>query len=111
MGECMTTESLIQSKIRVALSQDGHKVFRANVGKVRMADGRFFDTGLPKGFSDLFGFRKDGQIFFIEVKNETGRVRPEQKQFLEMMRSFGALTGVVRSPEDALGIVNEQRDK
>ena len=45
----MTTESLIQSKIRVALSQDGHIVFRANVGKVRMTDGRFFDTGLPNG--------------------------------------------------------------
>ena len=102
----MTTESLIQSKIRVALSQDGHIVFRANVGKVRMTDGRFFDTGLPKGFSDLFGFRKDGQIFFIEVKNETGRVRPEQKQFLETMRSFGALAGVARSPEEALEIVN-----
>ena len=102
----MTTESLIQSKIRVALSQNGHRVFRANVGKVRTADGRFFDTGLPKGFSDLFGFRKDGQIFFIEVKNETGHVRPEQKQFLETMRSFGALAGVARSPEEALEIVS-----
>lgn len=107
----MTTESLIQSKIRVALSQAGHIVFRANVGKVRMADGRFFDTGLPKGFSDLFGFRKDGQIFFIEVKNETGRVRPEQKLFLETMRSLGAVAGVARSPEDALRIVNGQRNK
>lgn len=105
----MTTESLIQSKIRVALSQDGHIVFRANVGKVRMTDGRFFDTGLPKGFSDLFGFRKDGQIFFIEVKNETGCVRPEQKQFLETMRSLGALAGVARSPEDALKIIREEK--
>ena len=105
----MTTESLMQSKIRVALSQDGHIVFRANVGKVRMTDGRFFDTGLPKGFSDLFGFRKDGQIFFIEVKNETGRVRPEQKQFLETMRSLGALAGVARSPEDALKIIREEK--
>ena len=103
----MTTESLIQSKIRVALSQDGHIVFRANVGKVRMADGRFFDTGLPKGFSDLFGFRKDGQIFFIEVKNETGKVRPEQEKFIEQMKKRGALAGVARSVEDAMEIVNE----
>lgn len=75
----MTTESLIQNQIRVGLSKAGHMVFRANVGKVKTADGRFFDTGLPKGFCDLFGFKPDGQIFFIEVKNETGRVRPEQK--------------------------------
>ncbi|EPZ45354.1 hypothetical protein HMPREF1229_0682 [Streptococcus pyogenes GA40634] len=38
----MTTESLIQNQIRVGLSQAGHMVFRANVGKVKTADGRFF---------------------------------------------------------------------
>lgn len=81
-------------------------MFRVNVGKVRTADGRYFDTGLPKGFSDLFGFRPDGRIFFIEVKNETGRVRPEQEKFMEVMASRGALVGVARSVEDALKIVN-----
>lgn len=102
----MTTESLIQNKIRVALSQAGYMVFRANVGKVKTADGRFFDTGLPKGFCDLFGFKPNGQIFFIEVKNETGRIRPEQKNFMEVMASKGALAGVARSVDDALKIVN-----
>ena len=103
----MTTESLIQNQIRVGLSKAGHTVFRANVGKVRMADGRYFDTGLPKGFPDLFGFRPDGRIFFIEVKNETGKVRPEQKIFIEKIRKRGALVGVARSVEEALEIVNE----
>lgn len=103
----MTRESLIQNQIRVALSKAGYMVFRANVGKVRTTDGRFFDTGLPKGFPDLFGFRPDGQIFFIEVKNEKGRVRPEQTKFMEIMKQRGALVGVARSVEDALGIVNE----
>lgn len=103
----MTTESLIQNQIRVGLSQAGHMVFRANVGKVKTAEGRFFDTGLPKGFCDLFGFKPDGQVFFIEVKNETGRVRPEQKKFMEVMASKGALVGVARSVEDALKIVND----
>lgn len=103
----MTTESLIQNQIRVAISQAGHMIFRANVGKVRTSDGRVFDTGLPKGFPDLFGFRPDGRIFFIEVKNETGKVRPEQKIFIEQMRKRGALAGVARSVEDAMRIVNE----
>ncbi|HGH8651635.1 TPA: VRR-NUC domain-containing protein, partial [Streptococcus pyogenes] len=39
----------MQNLIRMELSQAGHMVFRANVGKVKTADGRFFDTGLPKG--------------------------------------------------------------
>ncbi|SQE92964.1 phage protein [Streptococcus pyogenes] len=103
----MTTESLIQNQIHVVLSRAGHMVFRANVGKVKTADGRFFDTGLPKGFCDLFGFKPNGQIFFIEVKNETGRIRPEQKKFMEVMASRGALVGVARSVEDALKIIND----
>ncbi len=106
----MESEQKIQNDIRVALSETGNLVFRANVGKVRMSDGRWFDTGLPKGFSDLFGFRSDGQIFFIEVKNQKGRVRPEQKIFLERAKSQGALAGVARSVEDALGIVNGKQN-
>lgn len=102
----MTTESSIQNQIRVALSKAGYIVFRINVGKVRMADGRWFDTGAPKGFSDLFGFRPDGQVFFIEVKNEIGKVRQDQKQFMEAMKKRGALVGVARSVEEALEIVN-----
>ena len=104
----MTTESLIQNQIRVGLSKAGHTVFRANVGKVRTADGRYFDTGLPKGFTDLFGFRSDGRIFFIEVKNKTGKLRPEQKIFIENIRKRGALAGVARSVEDAMEIVNAE---
>ncbi|HFI0332290.1 TPA: VRR-NUC domain-containing protein [Streptococcus suis] len=102
----MTTESLIQNQIRVGLSKAGHAVFRVNVGKVKMQNGRWFETGVPKGFSDLFGFRPDGRIFFIEVKNETGKLRPEQKIFIEQMRKRGALAGVARSVADAMEIVN-----
>ena len=103
----MTTESSIQNQIRVALSKAGYMVFRINVGKVRMVDGRWFDTGAPKGFSDLFGFRPDGQVFFIEVKNEIGKVRQYQKEFMKAMKKRGVLVGVARSVEDALKIVRE----
>lgn len=102
----MATESLIQNKIRVELSKAGYMVFRINVGKIRMADGRWFETGAPKGFCDLFGFRPDGQIFFIEVKNEKGRLRDDQKKFMEAMKKRGALVGVARSVEDAMRIVD-----
>lgn len=95
----------IQNAIRLALNPYA-VVFRGNVGKIRLPDGRYFNTGLPKGFSDLFGFRKsDGKIFFIEVKNEKGKLRKEQKHFLETMRNYGAITGVARSPEEAIQII------
>ncbi|RLU42093.1 VRR-NUC domain-containing protein [Streptococcus iniae] len=103
----MTQEHTIQNQIRVGLSKVGHTVFRINVGKVKMQNGRWFETGVPKGYCDLSGFRKgDAKAFFIEVKNEKGRVRPEQKKFIENMQSRGALAGVARSVDDALRIVN-----
>ena len=69
-------------------------------------DGRYFNTGVPKGFSDLFGFRKsDGRSVFIEVKTQKGRPTQEQKHFLEMMRKAGAIAGVCRSAEDAVSLV------
>lgn len=105
----MMEEHAIQNCIRIALSPYA-TVFRANVGKVFTPDGRFFDTGLPKGFSDLFGFRhSDGRIFFIEVKTPAGRVSSEQKNFIEQMRRSGAIAGVARSAEDALKIIQEER--
>lgn len=84
----------------------GHMIFRANVGKVKMDNGGWFDTGLPKGFPDLFGFRKsDGKIFFIECKNETGKLRAEQKQFANTIKKWPVLYGVARSVDDALAII------
>ncbi|OEH55918.1 hypothetical protein AQ616_18955 [Oceanobacillus sp. E9] len=95
----------IQNSIRLALNPYA-VIFRNNVGRVRMADGRFFDTGLPKGYSDLSGFRKsDGKMVFIEVKNENGILRNDQKHFLNEMSKYPVIAGVARSPEEAIEIV------
>ncbi|MCY9807477.1 VRR-NUC domain-containing protein [Lentilactobacillus senioris] len=103
----MTREQKIQNDIRVAVSQAGCTIFRANVGKVLMENGRWFDTGLPKGYPDLFGFRNsDGRFFFIECKNETGKLRDDQKRFAAMLKKYpNVLYGVARSVDDALKIV------
>ena len=97
-------EKHIQKDIRQALSYTC-EVFRANVGVFRRGD-RFVNTGLPKGFPDLFGFRRsDGKMFLIEVKNVKGRLSKEQKLFGELMKEQNVLYGVARSVEDALKIV------
>ncbi|WP_255287017.1 VRR-NUC domain-containing protein [Bacillus toyonensis] len=97
----------VQNSIRLALNPYAI-VFRANVGTFKTEDGRTVSTGLPKGFSDLFGYRKsDGKMFFIEVKNEKGRLRPDQKHFIETMHKNGAIAGVARSPEDAIELIRK----
>ena len=67
-------------------------------------------TGLPKGFPDLFGYRKsDGRIIFIEVKTAKGRIRPEQVKFLEQVKKDGCLAGVARSVADARKIIEADK--
>ena len=99
-------EKNIQNDIRLAISTIA-VVFRANVGRFITNDGRYIQTGLPNGFSDLFGFlKKDGRAFFLEVKTDKGRLSKEQSNFLEQMSKYGAITGVVRSVEEAMEVLS-----
>jgi hypothetical protein len=124
-------EHEIQNAIRLTISEAQLATcFRANVGEayigdsiVKNSDGsititkpRRFNTGLPKGFTDLLcvipvTITADmvGQTLaiagFIEVKTPQGRVRKEQKEFIECMQRLGARAGVARSPEDAIKIL------
>ena len=101
----MTEEHEIQNEIRLALA-DTCMIFRGNVGAGCTKDGRYFSTGLPKGFSDLFGFRKsDGKAVFIEVKTPKGRPTKEQLDFLYTMNKNGAIAGLCRSAEDAINLI------
>lgn len=43
-----------------------------------------------------------GRFFGIEVKGPKGRLRKEQKQWLEMAKGYGAVAGVARNTEEAL---------
>ena len=101
----MTEEHRIQNEIRAAVS-DYCVIFRMNVGEGLTKDGRFFSTGVPRGFSDLFGVRKsDGRAVFIEVKTPTGRVSAQQSKFIKSMRACGAIAGICRSVEDAITLI------
>ena len=71
--------------------------------------------GLQPGSSDLIGWRtvtitpemvgQQVAVFTsIEVKTPTGRIRPEQQQWLDAVQAAGGIAGVARSVEDALRI-------
>lgn len=71
-----------------------------------MVDGRIFSTGVPNGYSDLSGFRKsDGKAVFIEVKNAKGKLREDQKKFLEEISQYDVICGVARNPQEAVKLV------
>lgn len=87
------SETDLMRQIMVALSADGHFVARANVGLFFTADGRPVKTGLPKGFSDLFGHRlSDCRAFYLEVKTQDAKATPKKARDtkLQEMKDAGA---------------------
>ena len=109
------TEQQIQQEIRIACGTGNTRLFRNNTGTLRDQDGRPVQFGLCKGSADLIGWKRVtitpemvGQqvaVFTsIEVKTPTGRIRPEQQQWLDAVQAAGGIAGVARSVEDALRI-------
>lgn len=101
----MTEEHRIQNEIRAAAAPYA-VLFRVNVGSGRTEDGRHFSTGVPVGFSDLFGVRiSDGRAVFIEVKSPSGKATAAQLNFISRMRADGAIAGICRSAEEAVRLI------
>lgn len=99
------SERNIQALILMALSEAGCLVWRQDTGAYKDAKtGRLIRYGLCKGSSDVVGVCPDGKALFVEVKTATGRVSPEQTQFLAAVKAKGARSGVARSVKDALDI-------
>ncbi|RIL22688.1 VRR-NUC domain-containing protein [Staphylococcus gallinarum] len=99
------TEQEIQNKIILEVNKRGHRLWRANAGKVQTKDNRIIKL-FPKGFPDTVGYRKsDGKMIFIEVKTEKGRLRPEQIKFQSFIETQPVLYGVARSVDDAIRII------
>lgn len=85
----MTPEHRIMNEIRIWCGQHDLLCFRCNVGKVRLMDGGWFDTGLPTGFPDLLILDNNGHTYYCEVKAPGGRQRPDQIKFMDTIRSKG----------------------
>lgn len=105
IGVKAMNETDLMHSVMLEASKAGNMIFRANVGKVRMADGRWFDTGLPKGHSDLYGFRPDGRVFYVETKMHPRVPTPEQVRFLQAVIKRGGIGGVAYSVDEAMEII------
>lgn len=101
----MQSEQNIQNQIILEANKRGHRLWRANAGKVKTETGAWIKL-LPKGFPDTLGYRKsDGKFIAIEVKTEKGRLRPEQVKFKNFALTQPIIYGVARSVEDAIEII------
>ena len=113
------SEHTIQDEIRLALSRYGI-VLRLNSGKAyggtRIWDkkyGYILKDIRPialcgKGTPDLLFIGANGQVAFIEVKDDKGKAREDQKRFLAMVQQYGYKAGIARNVNDALNIIGEK---
>ena len=129
----MSAEHGIQNDIRNELAGKA-LIFRANVGqawtgnkvdklpgnKVVIHGARPFNTGLPPGFSDLFGMvsvtitaemvgQKVAVFVAMEVKDEKKKPSDKQKAFMKAVNDNGGRSGVVRSADDAVRVLDGGR--
>jgi hypothetical protein len=103
------TEGALQDAIRLALADEpGLALWRNNCGVALHADGRRVVYGLAPGSADLVGVL-NGRFVALEVKTAAGRVRPEQRQWLELVRRVGGFAAVVRGVDDARAAVARAR--
>lgn len=132
------SEHAIQNAIRNALVDECH-LFRANVGvgwqgvgrpfktpypitvdmnpgDVLLRQARPFDTGLPPGFADTFGWvpveitpdmvgKTFAMFIGLEIKSQTGAVRDNQIAFVNAVNRAGGRAGFARCVEDAQDII------
>ena len=108
----MPSEQTTQQLIRISCSKGSTRLFRNNTGTLRDQHGRPVSFGLAKGSSDLVGWKtvtitedmigQQVAVFTsIEVKSPSGRLRPEQQQWIDAVQAAGGIAGVARSVEDA----------
>jgi hypothetical protein len=110
------TEQQIQQQIRLSCSRGPVRLYRNNCGVLQDRRGVPVRYGLQPGSSDLIGWRtvtvtpemvgQQVAVFTsIEVKAASGRLRPEQRQWLDAVQAAGGIGGVARSVADAVAIL------
>lgn len=104
-------ETTLQNKIRLALgSRPDVRLFRNHVGVVRDERGRVHSFGLRKGSADLIGWVRIGHLavfLSIEIKTATGKLRPEQQQWMNNINESGGIAFVARNETEALKQLND----
>jgi hypothetical protein len=115
------SEQTIQQHIRLSCSTGATRLFRNNTGTLKDANGRPVQFGLCKGSADLIGWttrtitpemvgQQVAVFTSIEVKSSSGRVKPEQQQWLNAVQAAGGIAGVARSVGEAMDLLRITTD-
>lgn len=101
----MTKEHVLMNEIMLYCGKKDWLCFHCNVGTVQLMDGRFFKTGLPKGYPDLQILTNDGRCLFVETKIHPNKPSLEQIRFQKVLRERGFVCEIVYNLEEFKKIV------
>lgn len=90
----MRPEKHLENEIKLYCGQRGWAVIRTNVGSFKLPDGRWFDTGLPKGWPDLMILTNTGKAMFVETKIKPRKPTKDQIEKIEFLKSKGFIAFV-----------------
>lgn len=96
----MTPEQALDARCKLYAGQRNAMCFHINVGKVKMNDGRFFDTGAPVGFSDLLTILPNGLTMYCETKIHPRKPTEKQIDFINLLRKRKVIAGVAYTVEE-----------
>ena len=91
----MTPEIRLSNLIRIECGVRNWLCFHINVGTVRTADGRYFQTGVPEGYPDLTIITDSGIIFFVETKIKPRKPTAKQLDFISDLHARGFIAEVI----------------
>lgn len=100
-------ESELLKAVLYQSSRDGEVLFRNQVGKYRLEDGRYLSSGLCVGSSDLVGWTSKivtpdmvgktiAIIKVVECKSTNGRLTSAQLNFLRRVHEAGGDAWIAR---------------
>lgn len=113
------SEKTVQTRIMLAISKLGSKIFRNNVGMLEDKYGNKIRYGLCNGSSDLIGWTPitisedmvGSQVaVFTAIEVKRGRkdkAKPHQLKFIEAVNRDGGIAGVAYSDETAIEIIKD----
>lgn len=104
-------ETATLKRVMLAATRRGWRLFRNNVGVAQYPNGQAVKYGLAPGSSDLVGWRsvtvtpdmigeEIAQFVAVEVKAPQGRLRANQRRWLNAVEAAGGVAIVARGAED-----------
>ena len=85
----MTHEEAVNRAL-VTVARCGGRAWRQAVGTFFSVRGHVYRFGIP-GMPDIGGFTATGRALQIEVKTGSGRARPDQRRWGELIKEAGGV--------------------